>query len=118
MRLKSGATAIRRAASCSLTIASKRIDLYLHSDTVDVPDQPRQQRKSFPSTSSWILSRTSRAFVKLKRSYNLSAPKGVNGRNSDNELIKKTLGWEPDLPLRKGMGKTYAWIYDEMTKGK
>jgi nucleoside-diphosphate-sugar epimerase len=58
------------------------------------------------------------AGIKLKRRYNLSAPKGVNGRNSDNTLIKKTLGWEPDLPLRKGMEKTYAWIYDEMTKRK
>jgi len=58
------------------------------------------------------------AGIKLKRTYNLSAPKGVNGRNSDNELIKQTLGWEPDLPLRKGMEKTYAWILGEMTKGK
>src|SRR5260221_3241007 len=58
------------------------------------------------------------AGIKLKRSYKLDAPKGVNGRNSDNELIKKTLGWEPDLPLRKGMEKTYAWILGEMTQGK
>jgi GDP-D-mannose 3', 5'-epimerase len=58
------------------------------------------------------------AGINLKRTYKLDAPKGVNGRNSDNELIKKTLGWEPDLPLRKGMEKTYAWILGEMTKGK
>jgi nucleoside-diphosphate-sugar epimerase len=58
------------------------------------------------------------AGIKLKRKYKLDAPKGVNGRNSENTLIKKTLGWEPDLPLRKGMEKTYAWIYNEMTKGK
>jgi len=56
------------------------------------------------------------AGVKLKRSYNLSAPKGVNGRNSDNTLIHRLLGWEPDTRLRDGMEKTYAWIYDEMTK--
>ncbi len=58
------------------------------------------------------------AGVKLKRSYNLSAPKGVNGRNSDNTIIKQTLGWEPSIPLRTGMEKTYAWIYDEMTRSK
>ena len=58
------------------------------------------------------------AGIKLKRKYKLDAPKGVNGRNSENTLIKKTLGWEPDLPLRNGMEKTYAWIYDEMTKKK
>ena len=56
------------------------------------------------------------AGIKLKRSYNLSAPKGVNGRNSDNTLIKKVLDWEPNTRLRDGMEKTYRWIYDEMTK--
>jgi nucleoside-diphosphate-sugar epimerase len=55
------------------------------------------------------------AGIKLKRSYNLKAPKGVNGRNSDNTLIKKYLGWEPSTRLRDGMAKTYAWIHDEMT---
>jgi GDP-D-mannose 3', 5'-epimerase len=54
------------------------------------------------------------AGIKLKRSYNTSAPKGVNGRNSDNTLIKKLMGWEPDTKLRDGMEKTYRWIYDQM----
>ena len=53
------------------------------------------------------------AGIKLKRNYDLSAPKGVNGRNSDNTLIKKYLGWEPSTPLRVGMEKTYRWIYDQ-----
>ncbi len=53
------------------------------------------------------------AGVKLKRKYDLSAPKGVNGRNSENTLIKKYLNWEPDTPLRVGLEKTYAWIYDQ-----
>jgi nucleoside-diphosphate-sugar epimerase len=57
------------------------------------------------------------AGVKLKRSYNLKAPKGVNGRNSDNTLIEKYLGWEPSISLRDGLEKTYAWIHDEMVKG-
>ena len=56
------------------------------------------------------------AGMKLKRTYNLKAPKGVNGRNSDNTLIKKYLDWEPSVPLRDGMEKTYRWIYDEMMK--
>jgi GDP-D-mannose 3',5'-epimerase len=53
------------------------------------------------------------AGVKLKRTYDLSAPKGVNGRNSDNTLIRELLGWEPQISLREGLEKTYAWIYDE-----
>lgn len=55
------------------------------------------------------------AGIKLNRSYNLSAPKGVNGRNSDNTLIQELMGWEPNIKLRDGMEKTYRWIYDQMT---
>jgi nucleoside-diphosphate-sugar epimerase len=55
------------------------------------------------------------AGVKLKRNYNLKAPKGVNGRNSDNTLIQKLLGWEPSISLKSGLEKTYRWIYDDMT---
>lgn len=58
------------------------------------------------------------AGVKLKRIYDLSAPKGVRGRNSDNTLIKKYLNWEPSIPLREGMKKTYDWIRGRMTRGK
>jgi GDP-D-mannose 3',5'-epimerase len=50
------------------------------------------------------------AGIQLERKYNLGAPKGVNGRNSDNTLIEKYLGWEPSIRLRDGMARTYAWI--------
>src|SRR3954466_13032464 len=53
------------------------------------------------------------AGVKLKHRHNLSAPKGVNGRNSDNTLIKKYLGWAPGIRLRDGMERTYRWIHEE-----
>ena len=53
------------------------------------------------------------ADVKLKRNYNLSAPKGVNGRNSDNTKIMQYLGWAPGIKLREGMAKTYEWIHGE-----
>jgi len=56
------------------------------------------------------------AQIKLKRSYNLSAPKGVNGRNSDNTLIQELLGWQPSIRLEAGMEKTYRWIYDQITQ--
>ena len=48
--------------------------------------------------------------VKLKRNYDLTAPRGVAGRNSDNTFIKKVLGWEPALPFSEGLARTYAWI--------
>ena len=54
------------------------------------------------------------AGVKMKRIYDLDAPKGVMGRNSENTLIRKYLNWEPDTPLRTGLEKTYAWIHDQV----
>jgi|ERR1035438_2181297 GDP-D-mannose 3',5'-epimerase len=53
------------------------------------------------------------AGVKLLRKYDLNAPKGVNGRNSDNSRIRGYLNWEPDTTLRVGLEKTYAWIHDQ-----
>ena len=57
------------------------------------------------------------AGVKLERHYQLDAPKGVNGRNSDNTKILEYLGWEPSIRLRDGMAKTYEWIESEMLVG-
>ncbi|MFL6516044.1 MAG: NAD-dependent epimerase/dehydratase family protein [Chthoniobacterales bacterium] len=54
------------------------------------------------------------AGVTLQRRYNLSAPKGVNGRNSDNTLIQKVYGWEPSTRLRDGLERTYQWIYGQI----
>lgn len=54
------------------------------------------------------------AQVKLSRKYNLHAPQGVRGRNSDNTRINEVFGWEPSTPLLEGMEKTYADIYDKM----
>ncbi len=59
--------------------------------------------------------------VKLKRTYDLDAPKGVGGRNSDNTFIQKVLGWEPSTPLVEGLTRTYAWIerqYNDRKAGK
>jgi len=59
--------------------------------------------------------------VKLARRYNLEAPQGVAGRNSDNTFIKSVLNWEPSTPLRIGMVKTYNWIeqqYHDRKAGK
>ncbi len=55
------------------------------------------------------------AGIKLNRKYDLDAPKGVRGRNSENTLIKKYLNWEPSIPLKTGMKKTYDWIKDQMS---
>jgi len=54
------------------------------------------------------------AGYKLQRKYDPDAPKGVRGRNSDNTLIRQYLNWEPSIPLRNGMNKTYEWIREQV----
>ena len=54
------------------------------------------------------------AGIKLDRKYDLNAPKGVNGRNSDNTKIREYLGWEPSIRLQAGLAKTYEWIESQI----
>lgn len=56
------------------------------------------------------------ADVKLERSYDLSAPQGVRGRNSDNSLVKKVMGWEPAITLEDGLARTYDWVEWQVRK--
>ena len=56
------------------------------------------------------------AGVRLERRYDTSAPQGVRGRNSDNTMIRERLGWEPSIPLREGMAKTYAWVAEQVER--
>jgi GDP-D-mannose 3',5'-epimerase len=51
-------------------------------------------------------------------SLKLDAPKGVNGRNSDNTLFRRTFGWEPSTSLKDGLARTYAWIHDEIVRDR
>ena len=50
------------------------------------------------------------AGTRLRRNYDASAPQGVRGRNSDNTLIRQSLGWEPSTRLDDGLAVTYGWI--------
>jgi len=56
------------------------------------------------------------AGIELERNYNLNAPQGVRGRNSDNTLIKEVLEWEPNVSLQEGMENLYVWIHEQMIK--
>ena len=58
------------------------------------------------------------AGVKLTRTYDPGQPKGVAGRNSDNTFIQQVLGWEPKIPLKTGMRKTYDWISEQYADRK
>jgi nucleoside-diphosphate-sugar epimerase len=54
------------------------------------------------------------AGITVKRKYNLDAPLGVRGRNSDNTMIQDIYGWEPSIRLADGLERTYRWIYDQL----
>jgi GDP-D-mannose 3', 5'-epimerase len=56
------------------------------------------------------------AGIKVERNYDLSAPQGVRGRNSDNTQLRAALGWEPSVSLHEGMAQTYAWIHDQLSE--
>ncbi len=58
------------------------------------------------------------AGVRLRRRHDPSKPKGVRGRNSDNTLISRVLGWEPSIRLGDGLTQTYAWIEAELKDGR
>jgi nucleoside-diphosphate-sugar epimerase len=88
----------------------KGIDLIMNSDILD----PINLGSSEAVTVNQLVDIVEEiAGIKLQRKYDLSAPKGVNGRNSDNRRIQQLLRWQPDTSLRNGLGKTYRWIYDQ-----
>src|SRR6266576_1285922 len=88
----------------------KGIDLIMNSDILE----PINLGSSEAVTINQLVDIVEEiAGITLKRNYDLSAPKGVNGRNSDNTLMQNYLGWEPNIPLRTGLEKTYRWIYDQ-----
>jgi nucleoside-diphosphate-sugar epimerase len=58
------------------------------------------------------------AGITVKRNYNLDAPKGVRGRNSDNTLIQEIYGWEPSISLADGLERTYRWIFDQLSESE
>ena len=58
------------------------------------------------------------AKYKVNKEYELDKPKGVRGRSSNNDLVRKKLNWDIEFKLKDGLEKTYKWIYDEITSGK
>ena len=98
----------------------KGIDMIMHCD--ELIATPINLGSSELVSVNELLSKIEKiAGVKLKRHHDLTAPRGVAGRNSDNTFIKKMLNWEPNTPLDKGLAATYQWIkeqYHNRKKGK
>ena len=91
----------------------KGIDMIMHNE---VPEPINLGSNELVTINGLVDIVEDIAGIKLERRYNLNAPKGVNGRNSDNTKIQEYLGWAPSIRLRDGMEKTYNWILAEMNK--
>ena len=52
----------------------------------------------------------------VRKVYNLDAPRGVMGRNSNNDLVREKLGWDYSQTLEEGIAKTYSWISWEVSR--
>jgi len=87
----------------------KGIDMIVHCD--DLIATPINLGSSELVSINELLSKVERiGGVKLRRHYDLDAPRGVAGRNSDNTFIRKVLKWEPGTSLDVGLKATYKWI--------
>ncbi|HTL18845.1 MAG TPA: NAD-dependent epimerase/dehydratase family protein [Patescibacteria group bacterium] len=99
---------------------TKGIDQIMHCD--DLVATPINLGSSELVSINDLVSKVEKiAGIKLERHYDLKAPRGVAGRNSDNTFIKKVLDWEPNTPLDRGLRETYNWIkdqYETRKKGK
>ena len=85
------------------------IDMIMHFD--DLVATPINLGSDYLISINDLVSLSERiGGITLKRKYDLDAPKGVGGRNSDNTFIRQILGWEPATPLEVGLKKTYEWI--------
>jgi GDP-D-mannose 3', 5'-epimerase len=98
----------------------KGIDLIMHCDALIAT--PINLGSSELVSINTLVSKVEKiAGIKLQRRYDLQAPRGVAGRNSDNAFIQEVLKWEPDTTLDKGLAATYKWIegqYYARKKGK
>ncbi len=90
----------------------KGIDMIMHCD--ELIATPINLGSSELVSINELVSKVEKiAGITLKREYDLTAPRGVAGRNSDNTFIKKMLNWEPNTPLDQGLAVTYHWIKEQ-----
>ena len=88
------------------------IDMIMHSDDL-VATAVNLGSSELISINELVSHVEKVAGIEMERHFDLDAPQGVAGRNSDNTLIQQTLGWEPSTPFDVGIAKTYAWIEEQ-----
>jgi nucleoside-diphosphate-sugar epimerase len=102
---------------CFIDDCIKGIDMIMHCDGL-IATPINLGSKELVSINQLVSIIEEIAGVKLARTYDLGAPKGVAGRNSDNTFINQILGWEPNTTLHDGLTKTYTWIEQQYADRK
>src|SRR6267154_2776832 len=95
----------------------KGIDMIMHSDEL-IATPVNLGSSELVSINKLVDAVESIAGVNLNRKYDLTAPQGVAGRNSDNTFIQQVLRWQPNTPLIAGLRETYQWIQEQYQKRK
>ena len=118
--IRSGETERRRAASCT-SMTAQRASTRSCTARSSSPRRSTSAPRELVSINDLVTLAETIGGVKLTRHYDPTAPRGVAGRNSDNTMIHRILGWEPDTSLKDGLAKTYQWIeqqYSDRKAGK
>ena len=105
-RSRYGETASRRDRFATSTIASKGIYKLMRSDYAEPFNLGQDRMVSINQLADMIAEIAGIRIVKK----HVPGPQGVRGRNSDNNLLRKVLGWEPEISLEEGLSQTYSWI--------
>src|SRR6267143_1510578 len=95
----------------------KGIDMIMRSDEL-IATPVNLGSSELVSINKLVDAVESIAGVNLNRKYDLTAPRGVGGRNSDNTFIQQILHWEPNTTLIAGLRETYQWIQEQYQKRK
>ena len=95
----------------------KGVDMIMHCDQL-IATPVNLGSSELVSINKLVEMVESIAGVKLDRKYDLTAPRGVGGRNSDNTFIQQILHWEPNTTLIAGLRETYQWIQEQYQKRK
>ena len=66
------------------------------------------------SINEWVDTAAKVSGKVVRKVYKLDAPTGVRGRNSNNDVIRKMLGWDYSMTLEEGIRKTYEWIEEQI----
>jgi len=65
-------------------------------------------------TINELVETAARVAGKEVQKIHIDGPLGVRGRNSNNDVVRRELGWDYSQTLEEGIRKTYKWIQTQI----